>query len=70
MSVASHTSAVDLGRGSRTTVYIEPEMYELLMKLAVAEGKSYSTLVRGVLLRHLIQGNSVPADFLMKLAGG
>ncbi len=67
---ATHTSVVDLGRGSRTTVYIEPELYEMLMKIAIKEGKSYSTLVRGVLLRYLLDQGSLPPDFLMKLAGG
>jgi hypothetical protein len=63
------TQTVDLGRGSRTSVYIEPELYEQAMKLCVESGKSYSHLMRGLLLKHLIEKGKLPEASIAKLLG-
>lgn len=60
--------AVNLGRGLRSTVYLEPELYDITMRVVAKRGKSFSGLLRSLLVRELISGGELTAEQIIKLA--
>lgn len=70
MENTGKAAVTDLGRASRANVYFEPELYFLLQKVALNEGKSFSTLVRGIVVQNLLSKNQIPADLMIRLLTG
>ena len=63
------TTLTDLGRASRTSVYLEPVLHDLINQRAAEMNMSYSTYVRRVLIKDIREAGLLTEDIIATLAG-
>lgn len=70
MVMTTVTTDIGEGRIARAAAYVEPEVYVIMQELAIADGKTFSAWLRGLIIKELIARNKLPQELMVKLVLG